>query len=81
MAEIFSQRVLNSLLNAITSDSRDNYNMMITKITQQRISLPQDFTWALRRFLGALLNQASDQYSSRMAYRRINKLSLNGIPS
>jgi len=36
--------IVNSLPTGITRDSRDNYQEMITEISQWRISLPEDFT-------------------------------------
>jgi len=54
---------------------------MITEISQRRISLPMDFTWRSRGLPGALPYQATDQDAYRMAYRRIKKLSPNGIPN
>jgi len=72
---------MNSPPNGITRDSRDNYQEMITEISQRRISLRKDFTWRSRGLPGALPYQATDQDAYRMAYRRIKKQSPNGIPS
>ena len=66
----WSPRLVNSLLNGIRRDSRDNHQEQ-TEISQRRISLLKDFTWRSRGLPGALLYQATDRDTDQMPYLRI----------
>jgi len=48
---IWPPDVLNSLPNGITRESQDNYQEMITEISQRRIALPKDFTLRYKDYL------------------------------
>jgi len=79
---IWPPSVPNSLPNGTMRESRDNYQEMITEISQRRISLPRTSHGdRMRELPGAIPYQATDRDVYRMAYRRIKQLSPNSIPN